>query len=97
MVISLTYVSHQMSKNICEYNNFPYRQLMTRRQYICSHMTEKLLTLTLKHIINVFYKFYQDKFADCDTGLLIKDEGNDHSWFLMNSKSRKKNTKTCHV
>ena len=39
---------------------------------MCSHMTEKLLTLRLKHIINV-YKFYEDKFADCDTGLLIKD------------------------
>ena len=38
-----------------------------------------------------FYKFYQGKFADCDTGLLIKDGWNDRSWFLMNGKSRKKN------
>ena len=36
-----------------------------------------------------FYKFYQDKFAECDTGLLIKDGWNGQSWFLMNGKSRK--------
>ena len=52
-------------------------------------MTEKLLTLMLKHIINVFCKFYEDKFADCDTGLLMKDGWNDQSWFLMAGKSRK--------
>ena len=39
---------------ICKYNNSSYHQLITKKQYIYSHMTEKLLTLTLKHIINVF-------------------------------------------
>ena len=43
------------------------------------------------------YKFYKDKFADCDTGLLIKGGWNDLNWFLMNGKTRKKKTKTCHV
>ena len=40
-------------------------------------MTEKLLTLMLKHIINVFIN--STKFADCDTALLIKDGYEDRS------------------
>ena len=62
-------------------------------------MTEKLFTLTLKHNINVIYKFYQDKFADCDAGLLIKDVGSGHRWFLMNGKSIKNLQKhvTCKI
>ena len=85
-------IKHQ--KIICKYNNSSYHQLIIRKQYICSHMTEKLLTFMLKHIINVFINLlYENKFADCDTGLLIKDGWNDQSWFLMNGKSRKKKNK----
>ena len=52
MVISLTCIPSNVERlfaNIITTHNW----LITRKQYICSHMTEKLLTLTLKHILNV--------------------------------------------
>ena len=57
MVISLTYIYIPSNvKKLFANIITPHiiRQLITRKQYICSHMTEKLLTLTLKKIINVF-------------------------------------------
>ena len=87
MFISLTNCIPANVKRLLANNNSSYHQLLTRKQYICSHMTEKLMTL-----MHVFYKFYEDKFADCDTGLLIKDGWNDQSWFLINGKSRSKKT-----
>ena len=97
----LTIISYGYKFNICipsncKYNNSSYHWLIPRMQYICSHMTAKLLTLKLKHIINVFINSTRISLLTV-TLALIKDEGIDHSWFLMNGKPRKKTQKHCHV
>ena len=90
---------------ICKYNNSSYHRLITRMQYICSHMTGMLLTFMLKHFINMFFffvffffffNFYQDKFADRDAGLLKKWEERSrmvsYEWQINNKHTQKQFT-----
>ena len=71
MVISLPYVFHQMS-------------LVNNKEaiYLFSPDLKVADSHAIKAHYKCFYKFYQDKFADCDAGLLIKDVGMIATGFL---------------